>query len=217
VTAAVIRAAAPDVVTLNEVCRDDVAALGRSLDSVHPGRARWAFQAAVDRRTGGPFRCRNGQPYGIGLLVRVAAADQGYRTYRGSYPTQDSRDPEERAWLCVDAAAFYACTTHLASTSPTVALAQCAHLLGTVIPSIRTGYRPALLGGDLNLVDGGSPDLRSCLPAASPHTGDGSVQQVVATPGVTIGASGLIDMAGTTDHPALLVALTIPAGQRPAR
>jgi endonuclease/exonuclease/phosphatase family metal-dependent hydrolase len=210
--AAVIRAAAPDVVTLNEICGDDVAVLGRSLAAVHPGRARWAFQAALDRRTGGPFRCRNGQPYGVGLLLHLAAPDQGYSTHRGIYPRQDSGDPEERAWLCVGGVEFYACTTHLASTSPTVALAQCAYLFGTAIPSMRTtgGYRPTVLGGDLNLADGGSPDLRSCLPPAYPHADDGGVQQVVATTDVTIGSTGLIDMDGTTDHPALLVALTLP-------
>jgi endonuclease/exonuclease/phosphatase family metal-dependent hydrolase len=209
--AAVIRAGAPAVVTLNEVCQDDVYALDQALTAVRPGGTGWAFQAAVDRRTGGPFRCRNGQPYGIGVLV--SAPDHGYATYRGIYPSQDPGDPEERAWLCVDAVpGFYACTTHLASTSPTVALAQCRYLLGTAIPSMRTrgGYRPTVLGGDLNLIYGGSPDLRSCLPSAYLHRDDGTVQQIVATSDFTVGSSRLIGMDGATDHPSLLVALTIP-------
>jgi len=193
--AAVIRAQAPDVVTLNEVCQEDVYELARG---GRDGNVRVAFMAAVDRRTGGPFRCRNGQPYGIGLLVR-----HGSSTYSGVYPTQDPGDPEERVWLCVRATDFAACTTHLASTSATVALAQCRYLWHAAIPAIPDRL-PTVLGGDLNL---GSPELRSCLPAGYTHRDDGGVQQIVATPGFAVSSSRLIDMAGTTDHPALLVTL----------
>jgi endonuclease/exonuclease/phosphatase family metal-dependent hydrolase len=217
--AAVIRAEVPDVVTLDEVCRDDVYALDQTLVDVYRGAVAWAFKAAADRRTAGEFRCRNGQPYGIGLLVHIPAPSHGYPTYTtdsGIYPVQDTGDPEERVWLCVHAIAnFYACTTHLASTSPTVALAQCGYLLGVAIPSMRSrgGYEPTVLGGDLNLTYGGAPDLRSCVPSGYRREDDGAVQQIVATTDFTISSSRLIGMDGTTDHPSLLVALTIPQNQ----
>jgi len=210
--AAVIRADAPDVVTLNEVCRDDVDALHQTLTSIYPNGVVQAFRAAPDRRTGGATRCRNGQPYGIGLLVHLPARNHGYATYGGTYPSQDTGDPEERVWLCVHAiAGFYACTTHLAATSATVALAQCGYLMGTAIPAMRrqSGYEPTVLGGDLNLSYGGSPDLRSCLPSGYLREGDGAVQQILATTDFTVSSSRSIDMYGTTDHPGLLVALTI--------
>ncbi len=216
--ATVIRAEAPDVVTLNEVCQEDVYALDQTLTDAYPGGVGWAFKAATDRRTGAEFRCRNGQPYGIGLLVHIAAPDRGYTTHGGIYPDQDAADPEERAWLCIYAIAdFYACTTHLASTSPTVALAQCAYLLASAIPSVRTrsGYRPTVLGGDLNLRYGGSPDVRSCVPSGYLRQDDGAVQQIVATSDFTVSSSRMIGMDGTTDHPCLLVALTVVQKQSP--
>jgi endonuclease/exonuclease/phosphatase family metal-dependent hydrolase len=211
--AAVIRAEAPDLVTLNEICQDDVYALDHTLADVYgDGAVVSAFKAAGDRRTGGAFRCRNGLPYGIGLLAHISAPYRGYTTYSGIYPIQDTRDPEERAWLCVYATTdFYACTTHLASTSSADALAQCGYLLHTAIPSMRArgGYLPMVLAGDLNLRSGGTPDVRSCVPSGHLRQDDGAVQQIVATSDFTVSSSRSIGMDGTTDHPGLLVTLTM--------
>lgn len=211
--AAVVRAHMPDLVTLNEVCEDHVDVLDQTLAEVSRGGAVVrAFTAAGDRRTAGAFRCRNGQRYGIGLLARLPAPYRGFTTYSGFYPAQDVGDPEERAWLCVHAvAAFYACTTHLASTNPTVALAQCRYLLDTAIPAVRAqgGYEPTVLGGDLNLSHGGSPDVRSCVPSGYLREDDGAVQHIVATTDFTVRSNILVDMDGMTDHPGLLIALAI--------
>jgi hypothetical protein len=67
---------------------------------------------------------------------------------------------------------------------------------------------PLVLGGDLNLGSGDSPDVRSCLPAGSAFVDDGDVQLVVATPEFVVGSSSMIDLRGATDHPGLLVTLT---------
>ena len=64
-----------------------------------------------------------------------------------------------------------------------------------------------MLGGDLNLRTGGSPDVRSCLPAGYPHRDDGGVQHVVATPDFAIASAVTLELAGTTDHPGLLLEL----------
>jgi hypothetical protein len=213
--AAVIRADMPDVITVNEVCQSDVSTLDRTLVGLHPGgTVVSAFKAATDRRTGEAFRCRDGEPYGIGLLAYIPMADPGYTTSSGIYPVQDHGDPEERAWLCLDAiGSFYACATHLASTSPTVALAQCDYLLGTVIPDVHardSGYEPTVVGGDFNLSYGGTPDMRSCVPASYLRKGDGGVQDIVVTTDFTVSSDRSIGMDGTTDHPGLLVALTVP-------
>jgi hypothetical protein len=211
-----IRAQRPEIVTLNEVCRDDVSVLGRALsDTDHSEVVTSTFEAAVDRRTAGPFRCRNGQPYGIGIVARVRASYSRSGSHGAVYPIQDTSDPEQRVWLCVHAATdFYACTTHLASTSATVALAQCRYLLDTVIPAVRTrgGPDPIVLGGDFNLRSGGSPDAQSCLPAGYRRADDGAVQHIVATNDLTVRSSSVISMHGTTDHPALLVDLTMTVG-----
>ena len=210
--AAVIRAEMPDLVTLNEVCQDDVATLERALADVVPGGGVVsAFQAARNGRTGEPYRCRNGQQYGIGLVSRWPSVP-GSSAGGGIYPAQDREDPEERAWLCLDAAATPAvavCTTHLAYTKREVAAAQCRYLFGTVIAEMRArdGAAPVVLGGDLNLGSGDSPDLQSCLPAGSALVDDGGQQHVVATPEFVVDSSRTIDLRGTTDHPGLLVTL----------
>ncbi|HTF11221.1 MAG TPA: endonuclease/exonuclease/phosphatase family protein [Asanoa sp.] len=189
--AAVIRAWRPDVVTLNEICREDADALGRSL------RAAVSFQPAIDRRVGRPIQCRDGSPYGIGLLVRRPVDRVG----RGdTYPIQDPGGPEGRAWLCAPAArGFVACTTHLVSTNPLIALAQCWYFFTTVVAAFPG---PVVVGGDFNLAN-----LSTCRPPGETADSDGGLQHVAV-----FGAGGphrtrVIDMAGTTDHPALLVAL----------
>ena len=215
--AAVLRAAAPDMVTLNEVCEADVYALGRTLTDIHGSGVVSAFKAAPDRPSGEATRCRNGQAYGIGLLLHVPAS-RGYTTHGATYPIQDPSDPEERVWLCVYATgAFYACATHLASMNATVALAQCRFLLNTTIPALRArdGYPPVVLGGDLNLRYGARPDMRSCMPPGYLHRGDGDLQHILATSNFAVRSSSVIDMGRTTDHPGLLVALS-HAGAGPA-
>ena len=142
--AAVIRAEVPDLVTLNEICRDDLSILQQALSDVAPGAGVIAaFQAAGDRRTGEAYRCRNGQQYGIGLISRWPAAP-GSSAGGGIYPVQDAEDPEERAWLCMRDISTAAatptmtfCTTHLAYTKRDIAAAQCRYLFGTVIADLR--------------------------------------------------------------------------------
>src|SRR4051794_2048932 len=128
-------------------------------------------------------------------------------------------DPEERTWLCLDVTAPPAvtvCTTHLADTRREVAGAQCRYLFGTVIAGrrARDGAAPLVLGGDLNLGSGDSPDLTSCLPAGSALVDDGGRQHVVATPEFVVDSSRTIDLGGATDHPGLLVTLVPQAGRR---
>jgi hypothetical protein len=114
--------------TLNEVCSEDVSVLDRALSDAIGGVVTSAFKTAVDRRRGGAVRCRNGQRFGDGLLVRVRAPDRRYTTHRAVHSAQDTADPEERIWVCSRAIdRFYACTTHLASTSGAVALSRCRY------------------------------------------------------------------------------------------
>jgi endonuclease/exonuclease/phosphatase family metal-dependent hydrolase len=210
--AEVIRAERPDLVTLNEVCEADVAALQRALADVVPGGGVGsAFQAARNGRTGDPYRCRNGQEYGIGIVSRWPTLPGGTA---GIYPDQDRDDPEERAWVCTDVAAsppVAVCATHLAYTDREVAAAQCRYLFGTVVAGVRArdGAAPLVVGGDLNLGSGSGPELDACLPPGSALADDGGQQHVVATPDFVVQGSRTIDLRGTTDHPGLLVTLAL--------
>jgi endonuclease/exonuclease/phosphatase family metal-dependent hydrolase len=218
--AAVIRAETPDLVTLNEVCQDDVSTLEQALADVVPGSAVVSgFKAARDAHNGEAYRCRNGEQYGIGIVSRWPSVP-GSSAGGGIYPTQDRDDPEERAWLCLDVAATPAvavCTTHLAYTKREVAGAQCRYMFGTVIAGMRAqdGAAPVVLGGDLNLGSGDSPELKSCFPAGSALVDDGGQQHVVATPEFVVADSRTVDLRGTTDHPGLLVTLAPQSGRTP--
>ncbi|WP_203711030.1 hypothetical protein [Asanoa siamensis] len=103
------------------------------------------------------------------------------RSTRGSrsdtYPFQDPTGPEGRAWLC----------------APTTR--GCRHFFTAVAATFQDRL---VVGGDFNL-----GDLSTCLPAGYADDSDGGLQHVAVTgPG---GRLRLVDMAGTTDHPALAV------------
>jgi endonuclease/exonuclease/phosphatase family metal-dependent hydrolase len=190
--AELIRAYAPDVVGVDEICREDLTTLAAAFPE---GTVAAAFQTAPDRRTGAGTLCVNRQEFGIGLIVRTAAP----ATAQGApYSTQDLADPEIRAWLCITAQQRF-CAAHLASTSIPVAQAQCRELLGTVAPASTA----TLVAGDLNLR---SQDVGVCVPRDYVRTSDRDMQYVLATHGAVISRQ-VIDMGGTTDHPALLVVL----------
>jgi endonuclease/exonuclease/phosphatase family metal-dependent hydrolase len=214
--ARLIRRWRPDIVTLNEVCRKDVSALRSALSQGARGSAvASAFKAAVSRPADGPFRCRNGQPYGIGVIAVLPSSTSRSRAFGDRYPMQDLTDPEERVWVCIKAE-VYACTTHTASTSTAVALAQCRYLMRVALPGLlrRNGEDPVVLGADLNLPSGSSPSAQSCLSDGYQRVDDGSRQDIVASADLRVTRRLVIDMRGTTDHPALLVQLE-PHG-RPA-
>jgi hypothetical protein len=201
----------PDVVTLNEVCADDVVGPSAVLPTTmadlareHGGATVFAmFTPAVDRLTGLPYRCVNGDLYGIGVVGR-GPAPVGPPAHL-VYPDQLGTSDEERAAVCADVGGRYdLCTTHLESDDGTVAARQCHDLMDRYVPDFRasTGNRPTLVGGDLNL-------SVPCAPAGWVHAGDGGVQHVLAD-GFRLASVHTVAMR-FTDHPALIVDLIAPA------
>jgi len=203
----------PTMVSLNEVCRDDVRVLKQAMSTAFAGAAIVsAFEPAEDRSSQAPVRCENGQEFGDGILAAVPSSAHGSRSYGALYPVQDPNDVEERVWVCMDLATqLFVCTTHTASTSTSTALAQCRYLLNSAVPIMdrRDTDEPIILGADLNLAADDSPGPDSCLPSGYQRIDDGAVQVVVASPGVAIRSHSVIDMRGTTDHPGLLVDLVL--------
>lgn len=214
--ARVIRVEAPDVVAVNEICEADVRPLERAMARAVPGgTATSAFQPARDRTTGEAYRCANGERFGIGIVSRWRPPP-GSTPDAGIYPVQDPGDPEERAWLCLDARgtsagtpAVTACTTHLAYTDPDVAAGQCRHLSEVVVARLRDrdGAPPVVLAGDLNLARD-DPRLEACLPPGATRADDGAVQYVVGASGLAVADARTIELRVDTEHPGLLVALT---------
>jgi endonuclease/exonuclease/phosphatase family metal-dependent hydrolase len=209
--ARVVRATAPDVVTLNEVCADSLPVLARAVRDAHRGgTVEPVFEPVTDRRTGAAVRCVDGSRYGVALVAwhdRPAAS----HVTAGRYPVQDRGQDEQRAWLCLRSARLAACTTHLASGDPATTLAQCRYLVGTVLPAQRSGDVPLVAAGDLNLSAGpASRPLSACLGTGPFGHADDGVQHVLSA-GLAASGSRAVGMAGTTDHPGLLVTLDRPA------
>lgn len=207
----VITAKQPDIVTVNEVCSKDVQALLPAVAQTHP--THWSygyFVPAYNRSTGQPYKCKNGDNYGIGVLGHLANK-ANLRTIGARYPTQDSGSNELRAYACAVAVDdYYACSTHLASSNSSVAMSQCRHLMSTVVPGLWAQYggRASVVGGDFNLRYGWIPNIQDCVPSGWYRKGDGSVQHVMATTDLRFASSEKITMQ-FTDHPGWLVRTTV--------
>jgi len=203
----------PEMVSINEVCRDDVRVLKQAMSATFPtATIDSAFMPARDRPTQAPVRCENGQEFGDAVLVVDSAPALGFRSFSGVYPIQAARDPEERVWVCIDLATrFSACTTHTTSANPAAALDQCRYLLNSLVPKVirRPGGDRIILGADLNLAARGSPGPQSCLPNGYQRADDDALQDVVVGPGMWVRSHSAIDMKGTTDHPGLLVEVVL--------
>ena len=201
----VLRQLAPDLITLNEVCRHDVSALGMALAEVHAGTTVvWAFQPLPSTPAGPTVLCTNGQEYGIGVIARIAPG--GYTTFAGYFPAQETADEEVRGWLCIATEGLVVCTTHLTNMSVETAVAQCRYLFDVALPSVYAqtgGSAPTVVGGDFNLRQVGS-----CVPADHSVVDDGDLQYFLATADLALDGTARIDLAGTTDHPGLYVALS---------
>jgi endonuclease/exonuclease/phosphatase family metal-dependent hydrolase len=187
-----IRAYAPDLVTFQEICREDLyGKLARAMADLYGAdRISVDFQPARNRYTGRAYRCLNGQPFGIGLVLR------GTRHARrdGWYTAQDG-DDEIRTWVCVTTAkSLTVCTTHLSTVTAT-ARRQCAELVAGLPRDAEV-----IVAGDLNLT-------RDCAPYPYEDHGDGALQHVLATvPWIDGGTQPM----RYTDHPLLYARYRLP-------
>ncbi|MFF0319949.1 endonuclease/exonuclease/phosphatase family protein [Nonomuraea angiospora] len=160
----------PHVVSLNEICRNDLPqlapAMGNGLSAFAPAR----------RPDGTPVRCTNGDEYGNGLIFRSPAAGT---VFSGQYATQDGGS-EKRVYVCAEFADLVGCGTHL-STTGNVATAQCKAAIALLRDRAVAG-RQTFLAGDFNLKYAPliGPDVQDCNAAPFFRKGDGSVQHVFA-------------------------------------
>ena len=218
--AAMVRTVAPGLVTLNEVCQDDVAALERALAEVVPAGERDV------RIPGGPGRAHR---RAVPLPQRSAVRHRPRLALAGSCQTVPStpastrrRTPKIRrsgrgcAWRSPPARPSSPAPRTWPIRSVRSHWTSAGYLFDTVIARMRTrdGAAPVVVGGDLNLGSGDSPDLVSCLPQGSAMVDDEGQQHVVATPEFVVDGSETLDLGDTTDHPGLLVTLAARVGPR---
>lgn len=186
----------PDVVTLNEVCASDITRMTAETDY------RWEFTPAGDAGTGDPARCQDGRgDFGVAILTHPDVGAPG-EPVEQQFAAQDGSGVQ-RVLLCVPYSQVSACTAHLSETDGQVAADQCHELTG-----IATALgAQAVLGGDLSLVSGGAPDVRTCVPEGWYAKDDGSVQHVFAMNAFHFEQVETLPIDGT-DHPGLLVQTT---------
>lgn len=177
---------APNVVTANEVCLDDVTLhLQPALGEAWPDDYTYSvFQPAIDKRTDKAYKCKNKDFYGDVVIGRVPkAAWLGFDAYGGKYTSQEPNSNEERTFACAYAIGdHFACTSHLATTR-TVALTQCNVLMRDALPyfkGLSGAAGDTVVGGDLNLEydKGGSLNVQKCVPNGFTRKGDAGVQHV---------------------------------------
>lgn len=203
----------PHLVTVQEICRNDVHAaqgwgpLAQAMADLHGrDRIRVEFTPARNRNTGDAYRgCVNGEMYGHAVIHQGT----GREVHRGWY-TNQGRSIEMRAWTCVTVVKgrLTACATHL-SPNGELAMRQCRELM-SIVASARWAQPEVFIAGDLNLRSGqDSPnDVRNCVSAGYDHRGDDSVQHVLFTGGIVWERGGHEPMNGT-DHPLLHARLRV--------
>jgi hypothetical protein len=210
----------PDLISLNEVCRNDIAGhLISSMADVWPAdKTFFMFAPAVDgnnRTPMAPYPCANGDAYGNAIIGHIS--DRQYRglaAMYGVYAVQSS-DPEKRSFGCLHVAGHYdACTTHLEAESAPVAMTQCRTLLNKVVPFFKRQEGttvPTVVAGDLNLRDDTSSrdNVQRCAPAGYRRQGDGELMHVMATTDIVIQRTDRFGLKHT-DHNAFMVTMALP-------
>lgn len=211
------------VVTLNEICEDDLDVL---FDAFMTGWQRrstvafhgfWLFKPVEVRGGGSAVQCTNGERYGIAVMGYVPTSQWNGLQYRAEAFDSALQEPDDewRVWACAYPTGNYiACVTHLTNDSDETAFNQCNDLTHTTIPEIlwdAWGRRRTTIGGDFNLVylPGYVWNVQDCVPSGWFRKGDGDVQHVMASDHYSpAGDPIVLDMGDTTDHPALLVQMT---------
>jgi hypothetical protein len=204
----------PNVVTVNEICSNDVAELQNYLGEAWPKDYTYSvFMPAIDKRTSGAYKCKNGFLYGSAVLGRVAASKwKGIEAFGGKYTSQDTSN-EQRIFACAAATGdHFACTTHLSSSSEPLALAQCKALLFEAVPYFKStsgSSGKTVVGGDFNLEydTNDAENVQKCVPNGWTRKGDGSVQHVVYTNDLKFASSKKYGLSHT-DHDGWLVKMT---------
>jgi hypothetical protein len=207
----------PDIVTLNEICRDDLGQyLQPSLAEAWPGDWTYAaFMPAWNNSTNAPYRCADGNEFGNAVMGRIPAASyQGVEVWGGRYAAQDT-SAEHRTYVCAYAKGdHFGCATHLTHRSEPIAIAQCKALMFDAVPylkSISGSAGRTVVGADFNLeYDTRDPEnVQHCVPPGHTRKGDGDVQHVVFSNDVGFVSTGKYWLV-YADHPGWLVRLNMP-------
>jgi len=192
--AARIREARPDAVTLNEVCRSDVARIAR----------RTGYHLRFTRVIYGGELLRCVRPGARGLFGDAVLTEAAIQ----STDTQDfagQSGPERRRWLCVTTRVDVdVCTAHLNTRSSIEVAgndAQCAELAALL--ARRAATRTVIFGGDVNR-------RHSCAPDGAWTRTDRSADQApglqhVYGSGALRSPSAEVMPVAHTDHDVLLV------------
>jgi endonuclease/exonuclease/phosphatase family metal-dependent hydrolase len=197
-----IRRARPDAVTVNEACRNDVAAIAR--------RTGYHLRFSRVIYLGTPLRCvRPGGRgrFGDAVLTQAAVERVGNRDFKRQSGI------ERRRWLCVTTAGgIDVCTAHLntrASDEVRGNDGQCAEL-GAILAR-RAAVRTVVFGGDVNRRDSCAPDGLWTRGDRAAHQAPG-LQHAYGSAALRSPSAEVVP-ATHTDHDFLLVRTQLAAGR----
>jgi hypothetical protein len=205
--ATVIRRYAADIVTLQEICQNDVGDAGnpgplaRAMADVH-GADQIAvhFVPAKNPRDNEPYRCLNGRWFGNAVLHHHDGAD-----VRGGWYADWNVGDEIRSWGCAEVVArrLTVCTTHISNHTP-VTVPQCRELF-RILSNASWTQPQVVVSGDLNLP---ASRLGECGIDGFNVASDDSVQHVLYRGDVRPIRTGFEPLRWT-DHPALYQELAV--------
>jgi endonuclease/exonuclease/phosphatase family metal-dependent hydrolase len=189
-----IREVRPDAVTLNEVCRGDVARIAR----------RTGYHLRFTRVIYGGRKLRCVRPGGRGLFGAAVLTEAAIEGSDGD-DFEAQAGLERRRWLCVTTrAGVDVCTAHLNTRSSTERAgndAQCAELAALL--ARRAAARDVIFGGDVNRAGSCAADGFWTHTDGSARQAPG-LQHVYGSAGFRSPAADVIP-ATHTDHDVLRV------------
>lgn len=206
-TVRLIKKLKPQVLTLNEMCRNDLDTLFAEMRAANPDSgATWSF-SPITRADGGHINCVTGGSYGSAVVATIAGMTS-YNAWTYTFAKQ-ARGDERRLANCSvirgrQGAGYFTCAVQFARKDAEVAGAQCRQLTETIMDELagKTDY-PIMSGGTFNL---GKAGVADCLEPVAEYYDSASgddVQWLVSSEGLTLGDVQTFEVKGT-DTPATL-------------
>ncbi|GAA2522235.1 hypothetical protein [Pilimelia columellifera] len=200
-TVRLIKKLKPQVLTLNEVCRNDLDTLFDEMRAANPGSgSTWSF-SPIHGANGAQINCVTGGAYGTAVVATLAGMTS-YNSWTYTFSKQ-ARGDERRLANCSvirgrQDAGYFVCSVQFSHEDADVAAAQCGQLTGKIMGELagETPY-PIMSAGTFNLDGTGVADCIDPVADEYDYTSGDDMQWLVGSEGVTLGGAQTFEVKGT--------------------